>query len=182
MFALVMPRFRGFFYARLALMTFMAFAALWFMAMRTAFAQAVTPTPPGLDVSVYLQLILGIAGIVVPVAIGLIATWLKTHFKLQADSAAAQTIDLAVTALTQLATAEITKVSASPTAMGLTLRIKNDAIASALTQLSAGTQAAMKLRGVTAETIAQRIDGALTLALTPPSPPAAATAPVVAKA
>ena len=112
----------------------------------------------------WLQLIEAIAAASIPVILGLIAAWAKQHFKLAAGSNAATILDLFVTAATQEVNAALAK--APTTAAALTT--KNATINAILSDLSASTQAAMALKGVTAATLAARIDGAVAMALNQP--------------
>lgn len=117
-----------------------------------------------LDISPWLQLLIAVASASVPVFLTIIGTWAKAHFKLAANSNAANIIDLMVTAGTQTAQAALARAPDSAK-----INVKNAAVASYLSTISDGAQAAMKLKGVTAADIATRIDGALASALTPPA-------------
>jgi hypothetical protein len=111
----------------------------------------------------WLQLLEGIAAIVIPATLVTFATWAKAHFKLANGSNAANILDLLVTSSSQAVSAAIAK--APTTAAAVT--IKNATVAAILSDLSDSTKAAMALKGVTADTIAARIDGALAQAVTP---------------
>lgn len=168
MFFIVRPRFAGLFLCVL-------FALL--IITRMAFAQSVAPgaAPTTVDLSFWVNLTMGVAWLVVPGVAVFVGKEITAHFHIAKDSAAANVIDLGVTALTQFAASEM---AAHPPAYRFSLQSRNEAITKALAQLSDGTQAAMKARGITAAAIAQRIDGALLLAgqgsATPPAvvPPA----------
>ena len=117
------------------------------------------------NVTFWLQLIEGVAGIVIPATLVIVASWAKAHFKLAAGSNAANILDLFVTAATQTVTSELAKASTT----AAPIEIKNAAIAALVNDVSTSTQAAMDLKGVTAATLAARIDGAVQMALIPPA-------------
>jgi hypothetical protein len=121
-----------------------------------------------IQITPWLQLIEGVAAISVPVILGLIATWTKTHFKLANGSAAANILDLFVTASSQ---AVVSAIAKAPTTAA-PLDVKNATIAAILNDLSASTQAAMTLKNVTPASLAAKIDGAVQIALTVPVTPA----------
>lgn len=148
------------------------FAALALLAtmsiMPSAFAQVAAAAPVTvnqIDLSPWLKFLIAIATTSVPVFLGLVGTWAQSHFKVAKDSAASATIDLAVTAGQQFVASAL---AAAPSS--LSISTKSKALADFMATLSAGTQAAMALRGTTSATVAQRIDGALTLALAPVAP------------
>ena len=95
--------------------------------------------------------------------LSILGTWLKSHFDMQKGSAAANMVDLLVTAGAQYATGAIQK---APTNLSM-ITVKDKAIGEFLNNLSDATQAAIKLKGTTVDAIAQRINGALVMALPP---------------
>jgi hypothetical protein len=150
----------GFFMLRVML----AAMLLMLLAVHLALAASTAPAT-SVDLSFWVQLLEGIALIVVPGIAGTALVWVKAKWKLQAGSSAATILDLFTTAATQVAVSAISK--APGTAV---VDVKNATIASYINEASASTQAAMKLKGVTAETLATRIDGAVAMALAPPAP------------
>jgi hypothetical protein len=118
-----------------------------------------------INLTPWLQLLEGVAAISIPAILGYVATYAKAHFKMAAGSNAATILDLFVTAASQTVASELAKAptTAAP------LQVKNATIGNILNDLSASTQAAMTLKGVTKDTLAARIDGAVQIALVPPA-------------
>ena len=117
-----------------------------------------------LDLSPIVQALVSAMALAITAAVPVAMTWLFQHLKISKDSIAATTINTAVTAVSQAAISTMTK--AVPTGP-IDLTVKASAIARAVDNLSPGTLAAMALRGVSKELVAQRVDGEITKALAP---------------
>ena len=124
----------------------------------------------------WLQLLEGIAAIVIPATLVTLATWAKAHFKLANGSNAATILDLLVTSSSQAVVSALAKDPAT----ARPIDVKNATIAGILNTLSDTTLAAMKMKNVTADTIAARIDGAVQMALVPTAAPVSVTPAVKA--
>ena len=129
-----------------------------------------------IDISPWLQLIEAVATIAVPVILGIIGTYAKAHFKLASGSSAATILDLLVTSSSQAVVSALAKAPATVRPID----VQNTTVAGILNTLSDTTLAAMKIKNVTADTIAARIDGAVQMALVPTSAPVSVTPAVKA--
>jgi hypothetical protein len=120
------------------------------------------------DPTYWLKLAEAVTTISAPIILGFCAAWLKQHLKLANGSAASTILDLLVTSTSQSIVSAIAKApqTAAP------IDVHNPTVAAVLNNLSDSAQAAMKLKNVTPETLAARIDGAVQIALVPPAAPA----------
>lgn len=109
------------------------------------------------DISPIVQALVGTAAAVITVATPFVTVWINSHLKIKNDSLLAQRISTGVEAMGQIAIAEANSLGAH----NPTVEIKNQAVASAVSQASAGMNTAMALTGITPDTIAKRVQGYL---------------------
>jgi hypothetical protein len=161
---------RGF--PRFVIFMFILLGLLALLFAHPASAQTTAAVSSTVDISPWLQLVIGVATAAVPTILGILALWAKAHFKLASGSNAATILDLLVNSGSQSVISALAKAPSSIKPID----VQNATVANILNTLSDSTLAAMKLKNVTPEAIASRIDGAVQIALIPPATPAATPA------